>query len=763
MKKVSIIIPCYNVERWIDRCMTSIAVQTMGIDDLEIICIDDASTDGTWEHLQKWEQIFPENLLLIRLEENRRQGAARNIGLQYASAEWISFVDADDWLEPDYFEQMYTPVEKHGYDVVVCNKILDHAETLAYLKKEECDAGRKQHIHADTVERKKELFLTRSMGLTACAKLVRKGFLLEHQIFFPEGLAYEDNYWITFLYLYADDIYVTGKNLYHWFMHGQSTIHGRNEPYHMDRITIQMMKWEELGRRGFLEAYRGELEYDLLYYGICFMKTLVFRYDQPPFSYYQLERQVICERVPEHIMGLYTDCFSGFEGILFNALTRSLDKAGFQAFIERVRKFAADVERQEQNQIGTGNSRLRIVMFYSQTESFNFFTDRLAEELQKRGHEICICDLEDQKDETEHSYRNLNQFLSEKVDVVICFDGLGTREDQFIEQWNRHQAVVIDILMDPPFRFHPTLEKHPEKYLLFCCDLEHVEYVKKYFQKEVAEVAFMPHVGVLPQKDSPVIPFRERKYDILFSGSYVRPESYLEKIQGLFPNAPDICRLYQYVYDTLLKDSSLTIEAAVLNTLKKMEYSVSDTMLKTLLNRSLYIDWAIRMHHRGRVISSLAGAGLELYLLGEGWEAHPSVEYTNVHRIEGQVPYVRTLACMADAKINLNVMPWFKAGTHDRIFNSLLQHSLPLTDPSIWITENFKDGLDIALYDLDHLEKLPDIVWKLLDDSTGTEEMIRRGYEKVSREFTWSNCTDWILEAVDRADNIEKVKNLEAV
>ena len=91
MKKVSIIIPCYNVERWIDRCMTSIAVQTMGIDDLEIICIDDASTDGTWKHLQKWEQSFPENVLLIRLEENRRQGAARNIGLQYASAEWISF------------------------------------------------------------------------------------------------------------------------------------------------------------------------------------------------------------------------------------------------------------------------------------------------------------------------------------------------------------------------------------------------------------------------------------------------------------------------------------------------------------------------------------------------------------------------------------------------------------------------------------------------------------------------------------------------
>lgn len=751
MKKISVIIPCCNVERWIDRCMTSIAVQTMGIGDLEIICIDDASTDGTWERLQKWEQSFPENVLLIRLEENKMPGAARNIGLQYASAEWIAFVDADDWLEPDYLELLYAPTKDYTCDVVVCGWVLDYAENLVYLKKEERDDRSAQYIRADTKERKMELLLTRSLGYTAWAKLVRKGSLLEHRILFPEGLAYEDGYWTTFLHLYADDIYVTGKKLYHWFMRDQSITHGRNEPYHIDRITIQLMKWEELEKRGFLQVYRDELDYDLLYYGICLIKDLVFRYDQPPFSYYLLERQVICERIPEHKMGLYADLFSGSNGIFFDALLHPLDKTGFQAFIEQVRRYASDVERQGLDAEGKKGRKLRIVMFYSETESFNFFTDRLAEGLQERGHEVCICDLEDREDVTEYSYGALNRFILKKVDVVICFDGLGTREEQFIEQWDRHQAVVIDILMDPPFRFHPTLEKHPERYQLFCCDLEHVGYVKKYFQKEVPKVAFMPHVGVLPKEGAPIIPFKERRYDLLFSGSYVRPEAYLEKIQGLFPKDPEICRLYQRIYEALLEDSSLTIEAAVLSTLKRLRYSVSDTMLKMLLNRSLYVDWAIRMYHRGRVVSALGEAGFELYLLGHGWEEHPSLRYANVHRIEGQVPYAQTLVHMADAKINLNVMPWFKAGTHDRIFNTLLQHSLPLTDPSIWITENFKDGVDIALYDLDHLEKLPGIARKLLEDPSGTEEMVRRGYEKVSRSFTWSNCTDWILEAVERS------------
>lgn len=130
MRKISVIIPCYNVASYVDRCITSIVVQTIGIDNLEIICIDDASTDHTWEHLQKWEQKFPENILLIRQEVNRRQGAARNVGLQYASADWVAFVDADDWLEPDYFEQLYAPVTQFECDVVSCDWRRDVSSSL---------------------------------------------------------------------------------------------------------------------------------------------------------------------------------------------------------------------------------------------------------------------------------------------------------------------------------------------------------------------------------------------------------------------------------------------------------------------------------------------------------------------------------------------------------------------------------------------------------------------------------------------------------
>lgn len=96
---------------------------------------------------------------------------------------------------------------------------------------------------------------------------------------------------------------------------------------------------------------------------------------------------------------------------------------------------------------------MRIVLFYSEVESFNCFTDLLAGELHARGHETFILDLKNP-----HSLTQFSGFITEKVDVAICFDGMGIREDVLINIWNIYKTVVVDILMDPPLRFHPTLE-----------------------------------------------------------------------------------------------------------------------------------------------------------------------------------------------------------------------------------------------------------------------------------------------------------------
>ena len=95
-RKISIIIPCYNAQQYLDRCLLSLVNQTIDLDKLEIICVNDASTDGTWDKLCSWESRYPENFLLVDCEKNGKLGRARNIGLSYATGDYIAFLDADD-------------------------------------------------------------------------------------------------------------------------------------------------------------------------------------------------------------------------------------------------------------------------------------------------------------------------------------------------------------------------------------------------------------------------------------------------------------------------------------------------------------------------------------------------------------------------------------------------------------------------------------------------------------------------------------------
>lgn len=395
---------------------------------------------------------------------------------------------------------------------------------------------------------------------------------------------------------------------------------------------------------------------------------------------------------------------------------------------------------------------MRIVLFYSETESFNFFTDQLVGEFELRGHETCVLDLRQLRGERSRSYEEFARFASKKIDAVVCFDGMGMREDVLMELWDAHEAVAVDVLMDPPLRFHPTLERHPRRYLLFCCDREHVEYVRKYFSDTVPCVLFMPHVGVAPKGDAGGIPYGERKYDILFSGTYYRPESMLsqaeKQLNFSLGDGTSLGEFYRLMYQNLKENSGLATDAAVLFTVGQLGWDLSQNAVKALMRGSAYVDWAIRMYQRERVVRVLAESGLPFHLLGRGWENHPSVNCKNVVRLDDRVPYAETLPLMADARVNLNVFPGFKDGTHDRIFNTLLQRSVPLTDPSRWLMENFTDGQDVALYDLDHLEELPAIAERLLADRELAETIIRQGHEKVLRNLTWSHCAEWVLDGI---------------
>ncbi len=116
MKSVSVIVPAYNAHDTLARCLGSLVNQTL--QDIEIIVINDASTDDTWEIMQRCEEQFPDKVMIINGERNLGPGGARNQGLDHASGEYIGFVDSDDYVSQNMYELLYKRATETEADIV---------------------------------------------------------------------------------------------------------------------------------------------------------------------------------------------------------------------------------------------------------------------------------------------------------------------------------------------------------------------------------------------------------------------------------------------------------------------------------------------------------------------------------------------------------------------------------------------------------------------------------------------------------------------
>ena len=117
--KVSVIVPVYNVENYIEQALNSLLGQTLS--DLEIIAVDDGSSDKSGEILDQYAQEYPQRIEVLHIQ-NSGAGNARNEGLKRAKGKYIGFLDSDDWVAEDMYETLYNKAEK-GYDIVVCNLV----------------------------------------------------------------------------------------------------------------------------------------------------------------------------------------------------------------------------------------------------------------------------------------------------------------------------------------------------------------------------------------------------------------------------------------------------------------------------------------------------------------------------------------------------------------------------------------------------------------------------------------------------------------
>lgn len=303
-KKISVIVPCYNVSEFIDRCVSSLVEQTIGIENLECIFVDDASTDDTLEKLYLWEKKYPESILVIACKENHKQGAARNVGLSYATGDYIGFVDSDDYVDREMYWQMYQKAQETGCDVVGSFFVRERRNGQK-IYEENTKLERETLVCIDNRDKRRKLFLE---GLPAgvCTRLYRKDVIFRNQLLFPEDIRYEDNYWGAILQCWISSYYIMDACFYHYVVNEDSTVMSRNANHHMDRLVIEMMKVEKYKELGVFDEYHDEIEYNFLrLFFINSIRILFVKFDDIPYQIIYDMQKWVKELFPYYLRNPY--------------------------------------------------------------------------------------------------------------------------------------------------------------------------------------------------------------------------------------------------------------------------------------------------------------------------------------------------------------------------------------------------------------------------------------------------------------------------
>lgn len=263
MKKVSIIVPCYNSAKYIQVCMDSLFAQTIGMDMMEIILVDDCSKDDTLQALLGYEKEWPESIMVIPLSENMMQGGARNVALQYASGEYTLYLDSDDWIVPTALEKLYFAAVEQQADVVeflnrdVFSKDEEIADTKSNMENE--------LFVIDTEEKRKQYIIGyRDESTLGCwNKFYKTKLIQELHLTYAEHVAYQEPPFTFPLRFYETRHYFLNEYLHYCKQNPEGTVRciTMREEHKCDHLFAQYYLLNQLIERGLLEQYHDEIEW----------------------------------------------------------------------------------------------------------------------------------------------------------------------------------------------------------------------------------------------------------------------------------------------------------------------------------------------------------------------------------------------------------------------------------------------------------------------------------------------------------------------
>ena len=250
MPKVSVIVPIYNVEKYLEKCINSLLSQTL--EDIQIILVNDGSKDNSGNIAKEYEKNNKDRVIYVE-KENGGLSDARNYGIKYATGDFIAFLDSDDYIEKNAYEEMYNKAIEENADYVECDFIWEFPNKIRVDK---------QYPYKN----KKEMLSF--VRVVAWNKLIKRQLITDNNLEFPKGLRYEDIEFTYKLIPFVNKFVYVDKPFIHYVQREGSIANVQNKRT-AEIFTVLDNVIEFYKKSNIYEKYRDELEYNYARYLLC--------------------------------------------------------------------------------------------------------------------------------------------------------------------------------------------------------------------------------------------------------------------------------------------------------------------------------------------------------------------------------------------------------------------------------------------------------------------------------------------------------------
>lgn len=308
--KVSVIVPVYNVEKYLEKCLDSLVNQTL--DNIEIVVVNDGSPDNSQKIIDKYKKNYPKKISSY-IKENGGVSSARNLGIEKAQGEYIAFIDGDDYVSLDMYEKMYNKAISNNFDIVVCD--------LNYIYEDLKNVQVSSNILKDTTDIKKVYV---SMYPSVCNKIYKKE-LFDKKVEFKKGIYFEDVDFLYKIFPYIKSIGVLKDAFIQYVQREGSITHVFD-----NRLYDYVSNFNELiefyKERNLYDEYKKELEY-------CYVRYLYATFVKRCANYNKKEYNKAVDIAIKNVKAnfpkyrfnkyFYTS-FKGLYLVLFNRFTSNI-------------------------------------------------------------------------------------------------------------------------------------------------------------------------------------------------------------------------------------------------------------------------------------------------------------------------------------------------------------------------------------------------------------------------------------------------------